>query len=87
MIFLNEDWRIVIIWLPFNSTIRTVQGHLGVSVVEHLPSAQSLIPGSWDGVLHWAPRRELASPYAYVSASLCASHEYIFKNFFKKRTV
>ena len=26
-------------------------GHLGDSAVEHLPSAQSMIPGSWDRVL------------------------------------
>ena len=23
--------------------------------VKHLPSAQVMIPGSWDGALHWAP--------------------------------
>ena len=52
-------------------------GHLGVSVVEHLPLAQGVIPGSWDRVLHWAPCREPASPSACVSASLylCVSHE------------
>ena len=48
-------------------------GPLGGSVVEHLPSAQVVIPGSWDRVLHWVPRREPASPSAYVSASLCLS--------------
>ena len=43
--------------------------------VEHLPSAQGLIPGSWDRVLHQAPHREPASPSAYVSAlfSVCIS--------------
>ena len=34
---------------------------------EHLPLAQGVILGSWDRVLYWAPRRELASPSAYVS--------------------
>ena len=48
-------------------------GCLGGSVVEHLPLAQVVIPGSWDGVLHWAPHREPASPSACVSASLSLS--------------
>ena len=30
-------------------------GHLGGSVVEHLPLAQVMILGSWDQVPHWAP--------------------------------
>ena len=34
---------------------------------------QGMIPGSWDQVLHQAPRREPASPSACVSASLCVS--------------
>ena len=50
-------------------------GHLGASVVEHLPLAQVVIPGSWDQVPHWAPHRKPASPSAYVSASLSVSHE------------
>ena len=37
-------------------------GHLGGSVIERLPLAQVVIPGSWDQVLHQAPHRELASP-------------------------
>ena len=48
-------------------------GHLSGSVVEHLPSAQVVILGSWDRVLHWAPCREPASP------SACVSHEYLSK--------
>ena len=48
-------------------------GPLGGSVIEHLPSAQGVIPGSWDRVLHWAPRGESASPSVYVSASLSLS--------------
>ena len=40
-------------------------GHLGGSVVEHLPLAQGVIPESWDWVLHQAPPREPASPSAY----------------------
>ena len=47
----------------------------GVSVVEHLPLAQIMIPESWDRVPHRAPHEEPASPSAYVSASLCVSHE------------
>ena len=38
-----------------------------------LPSAQGVIPGSWDRVPHWAPCREPTSPPAYVSASLSVS--------------
>ena len=30
-------------------------GHLGVSVVEHLPSAWVMTLGSWDQVLHQGP--------------------------------
>ena len=50
-------------------------GHLGGSVVERLPLAQVVIPGSWDQVLHWAPHGEPASPSPCVSASLCVFHE------------
>ncbi|CAK7295140.1 hypothetical protein VULLAG_LOCUS4499 [Vulpes lagopus] len=48
-------------------------GHLGGSVVECLPSAQDMIPGSWNRVLNRAPCMEPASPSACVSASLCLS--------------
>ena len=51
-------------------------GHLGDSVVEHLPLTEVVIPGSWDRVPHQAPRMEPASPSAYVFASiLYFSHE------------
>ena len=50
-------------------------GHLDGSAVVCLPLAQSVIPGSGDQVPHWAPCEESASPSAYVSASLCVSHE------------
>ena len=53
------------IYVRFSST-----GHLGGSVVEHLPLAQGVIPGSWDRVPHRAPCVEPASPSACVSASL-----------------
>ena len=46
---------------------------MGGSVVEHLPLAQVVILGSQDGVPHQDPLGELASPSAYVSASI--SHE------------
>ena len=48
-------------------------GHLGGSLVEHLPLAQVMILGSWDQVLHQAPHREPASPPTYVRASLYVS--------------
>ena len=60
---------------------KIVAGHLGDSVVGHLPLAQVLIPGPRDRVPHGPPPpcKERASPsvYAYVSASLslCISHE------------
>ena len=38
-----------------------------------LPSAQVLIPGSWDQVPHWTARREPASTSIYVSASFSVS--------------
>ena len=47
--------------------------HPGGSVVECLPLAYVMIPGSWDQVPHWGPRREPASPSACVSISLCLS--------------
>ena len=52
-------------------------GHLGDSVVEHLPSTQVVILGSLDRVPHQPPHMEPASPSAYVSASVCVcvSHE------------
>ena len=51
----------------------SIEEHPGGSVVECLLSAQVVIPGSWDRVLHWAPCRESASPSAYISASVSAS--------------
>ena len=44
-------------------------GHLGGSVVEHLPSAQVVVPGSQDQVPYGPPCREPAYPSACVSAS------------------
>ena len=49
------------------------QGRLGGSVVEHLPLAQGMIPGSRDGVLHQVPHWEPASSSAYVSISFSVS--------------
>ena len=51
------------------------EGRLSGSVVEHLLLAQVMILGSWDRVPHQAPRGEPVSPSAYVSASVCVSHE------------
>ena len=46
------------------------EGRLGGSVLERLPLARVVVPGSWDRVPYWAPHRELTSPSAYVSVSL-----------------
>ena len=53
------------------------KGHLGGSVVEHLPLAWVMIPGSWDQVWHCVPHREPASPSAfiYLCLSQYVSHE------------
>ena len=40
---------------------KTFGGHLGGSVVEHLPLAQGMILESQDQVPHWAPCMEPAS--------------------------
>ena len=57
-----------------------ILGCLGGSLVEHMPYAQGVILESQDQVLHWAPYMETASPpsaydSAFLSASLCVSHE------------
>ena len=55
-------------------------GHLGGSVVEHLPLAQVMIPESWDLASHWASHREPASPSAMsLPLSLSVSHKEISK--------
>ena len=56
---------------------------LGGSAIERLPSAQGMIPGSRDQVLHQASCMEPASPSPCVSASLSLMNKYI-KSFFKK---
>ena len=49
-------------------------GHLDGSLVQHLPSAQVIILGSWDRVLLRAPRREPASPLPVsLPLSVCLS--------------
>ena len=45
-------------------------GHLGGSVVEHLPSAGVVTLGSQNLVPHWAPCMEPVPPSACVSASV-----------------
>ena len=50
-------------------------GHLGGSVVGHLPLAQGMIPESWDRVPHQASCMKPASLSDCVSAYLCVSHE------------
>ena len=51
----------------------SLSGHLGGSVVEHLPSAQGIILETQDRVPRWAPWMEPASPSACASASFCVS--------------
>ena len=58
-------------------------GHLGGSVVEHLPSAQVMILGSWDQVPYQTPHREPASPSLYVSVSVSLMNKFL-KIFLKK---
>ena len=49
-------------------------GGLGGSVVERLPSAQVMTPGSRDRVLHWAPAGSLLLPLPLsLPLSLCLS--------------
>ena len=68
-------------------------GHVGGSVVKRLPSAQVMIPGSWDRAPHRAPCSEgslllplplplLVFPLS-LSLSLCQKINKIFKK--KKR--
>ena len=56
------DWPLVtnifLNYLIINSKIATFLGHLGGSVVERLPLAPSMIPGSCDPVPHQVPCRE-----------------------------
>ena len=61
--------------LPFHSSLQKTleEGPLGGSGAECLPSAQVMIPESRDQAPHRAPRREPASPSAYVFASLSVS--------------
>ena len=58
-------------WLPEIPTEPSVEGHLGGSVVERLPSAQGLILGSQHRVPQQGLPGEPASPSVYVSASVC----------------
>ena len=62
----THTWR-------YLSQLTSLLGHLGSSVIEHLPLAQGMILGSWDQVSHQAPQGEPTSPSAYVLASLCVS--------------
>ena len=51
-----------------------ILGRLGGSVVERLPLAQGMIPGSWDRVLDGAPRRSLLLPLlTSLPLSVCLS--------------
>ena len=57
-------------------------GRLGGSVVECLPSAQGVILGSWDQVLHWAPAGSLLLPLP-ISLLLSVCLSWINKIFLK----
>ena len=49
-------------------------GHLGGSVVEHLPLARGVIPGPWYQVPHHAPHREPVLPLPMsLPLSTCVS--------------
>ena len=52
----------------------TQEGDLGGSVVEHLPSAQVVILGSWDPGLGRLPTGSLVLPLS-MSLPLCVAHE------------
>ena len=63
-----------LLWGISPTEIISSRGHLGGSVVEHLPLAPVVIPGSWDQVPQQdIPCMEPASPSACVSASLSLS--------------
>ena len=67
-------WRGESFSMKTESQVKTsAQGRLGGSVVERLPLAQVVIPGSWVQVPNWAPHGDPASPSACVSASVCLS--------------
>lgn len=57
-------------WMYRIESKKALWGHLGGSVIEHLPLAQVVIMGSWDRVPRQASHKEPASPFAYVSVSL-----------------
>ena len=67
------------IQIGVTSLTRSIKGCLGGSVVEHLPLAQGVIPGSRDQVPHGASYMEPAFPSAYVSASLSLRLSWINK--------
>ena len=65
--------RTVAVGLGLSFSTTSLGGHLSGSVNECLPSAQVVIPGSWDRVSLRVSLREPDSPSAYVSASLSVS--------------
>ena len=68
----GSEPRTVLYTPPTGYTLKTMEkGHLGGSVVERLPLAQVMILGSWDRVLHWAPRRSLLLPRLCLCLSVC----------------
>ena len=71
------------ICIPNFPLLKSPLGHLGGSVIEHLPSAQVVILGSGNQVPHQAPCREPASPCLCLYFALCVSREKINKSFKK----
>ena len=61
---------------PEAGTLGEAEGCLDDSMIEHsLPLAHVMIPGSWDGVPHWAPCREPVLPLPVcVCVCVCVSH-------------
>ena len=61
-------------WESLEVILKLNQRGTGVAQwLSSLPSAQGVIPGSWDRVPHQAAHRGPASPSACVSAFLCVS--------------
>ena len=58
----------------------------GGTVVEHLPSAQAMVPGSWDQSCIGLPTGSLLPPCICLCLCVCVSHKQInFKDLKKKK--
>ena len=64
----------IFFWIPLICIENSLQGHLGGSAVECLPSGQGVIPRSWNWVPHRAPHRGACfSLCLCLCLSLCLS--------------